>query len=87
LALSRELPSIQSGDLLAILTAGAYGFVSASNYNSRPRPCELLVDGAQVYLARKRETYADLIRSESAFIRAQSEATGTNVPAAIRTRT
>jgi diaminopimelate decarboxylase len=87
LALSRELPSVQSGDLLAILTTGAYGFVSASNYNSRPRPCELLVDGTEVYLARKRETYADLIRAESTFVGAQSEATGTNLIAAIRTRT
>ncbi len=66
-ALGRELPSLKSGDLLAISTAGAYGFVSASNYNSRPRPCELLVDGTQVYVARKRESYADLIRGESAF--------------------
>jgi diaminopimelate decarboxylase len=66
-AQGRTLPSVKSGDLLAILTAGAYGFVTASNYNSRPRPCELLVDGAEVYLARKRETYEDLIRGESAF--------------------
>jgi diaminopimelate decarboxylase len=65
-ALGRDLPSLKSGDLLAISTAGAYGFVSASNYNSRPRPCELLVDGAQVCLARKRESYEDLIRGESA---------------------
>ena len=64
-AQARKLPSVKSGDLLAILTAGAYGFVTASNYNSRPRPCELLVDGARVYLARKRETYEDLIRGES----------------------
>lgn len=64
-AQARKLPSVESGDLLAILTAGAYGFVTASNYNSRPRPCELLVDGARVYLARKRETHEDLIRGES----------------------
>jgi len=64
LAQGRKLPSLKSGDLLAILTAGAYGFVIASNYNSRPRPCELLVDGSQVCLARKRETYADLVRGE-----------------------
>ncbi|MGI8958457.1 MAG: diaminopimelate decarboxylase [Bryobacteraceae bacterium] len=67
-ARGRKLPSLQSGDLLAILTAGAYGFVTASNYNSRPRPCELLVDGTRVYLARKRETYEDLIRGESAIL-------------------
>ncbi|MFL6354072.1 MAG: diaminopimelate decarboxylase [Bryobacteraceae bacterium] len=64
----RKLPMIEAGDLLAILTAGAYGFVTASNYNSRPRPCELLVDGARVYLARKRETYEDVIRGESAIL-------------------
>jgi diaminopimelate decarboxylase len=64
-AQARTLPFVKSGDLLAILTAGAYGFVTASNYNSRPRPCELLVDGTQVYLARSRETYEDLIRGES----------------------
>jgi len=61
----RELQSVVAGDLLAISTAGAYGFVLASNYNSRPRPCELLVDGAQVLVARQRESYADLIRGES----------------------
>jgi diaminopimelate decarboxylase len=71
-AQGRNLPSVKSGDLLAILTAGAYGFVTASNYNSRPRPCELLVDGAQVYLARTRETYEDLIRGESAFTENES---------------
>jgi diaminopimelate decarboxylase len=59
--------------LLAILTTGAYGFVTASNYNSRPRPCELLVDGARVYLARKRETHEDLIRGESAVLDTQSQ--------------
>jgi diaminopimelate decarboxylase len=70
---NRKLPSVQSGDLLAILTAGAYGFVTASNYNSRPRPCELLVDGVHVYLARKRETYEDLIRGESAVLDTQPQ--------------
>jgi diaminopimelate decarboxylase len=69
---SRKLPSPQSGDLLAILTAGAYGFVTASNYNSRPRPCELLVDGSRVHLARKRETHEDLIRGESGFAEDES---------------
>ncbi len=56
-ARGREMPVVQSGDLLAIRTAGAYGFVLSSNYNSRPRPCELLVDGSEVHLARARETY------------------------------
>ena len=63
-ARDRELPAVKPGDLLAIRTAGAYGFVLASNYNSRLRPCELLVDGARVQVARQRETYADLIRGE-----------------------
>jgi diaminopimelate decarboxylase len=63
-ARGRELPEVHAGDLLAIQTAGAYGFVLASNYNSRPRPCELLIDGSHVHLARRRETYDDLIRSE-----------------------
>jgi diaminopimelate decarboxylase len=63
-ARGRELPLVQAGDLLAICTAGAYGFVLASNYNSRPRPCELLIDGHGVHLVRRRETFEDLIREE-----------------------
>jgi diaminopimelate decarboxylase len=63
-ARNRELPALKSGDLVAIRTAGAYGFVLASNYNSRPRACELLVDGERVHVARQRETYEDLIRGE-----------------------
>jgi diaminopimelate decarboxylase len=63
-ARGRELPLVQAGDLLAICTVGAYGFVLASNYNSRPRPCELLVDGHGVHLVRRRETFEDLIREE-----------------------
>ncbi len=63
-ARGRELPSVHPGDLLAIQTTGAYGFVLASNYNSRLRPCELLVDGTRIILARRRETYEDLIRGE-----------------------
>lgn len=65
-ARNRDLPRVERGDLLAILTAGAYSFSLASNYNSRLRPCELLVDGAHVHLARRRETYEDLVRGESA---------------------
>jgi diaminopimelate decarboxylase len=65
-ARNRELPPVQAGDLLAIRTAGAYGFVLASNYNSRPRPCELLIDGGQIHLARRRESYEDLVRGETA---------------------
>jgi diaminopimelate decarboxylase len=63
-ARGRTLSSVEEGELLAIRTTGAYGFVISSNYNSRPRPCELLVDGDQVHVARKRETWEDLIRGE-----------------------
>jgi diaminopimelate decarboxylase len=66
LARNREMPEAKVGDLLAICTSGAYGFVLASNYNSRPRACELLVSEDQVHVARERETYADLIRGEHA---------------------
>ena len=60
----RELPDVQPGDLLAVESAGAYGFVQASNYNSRTRPPEVLVDGAQWKVVRTRETWEDLIRGE-----------------------
>jgi diaminopimelate decarboxylase len=52
------------GDRLAVLSAGAYGFVMASNYNSRPRTPEVLVDGDRYAVVRKREAYADLVRNE-----------------------
>ncbi len=63
-ARDRELPVTQEGDLLAILDAGAYGMVLASNYNTRPRPAEILVNGKSAKLVRKRETAADLMRGE-----------------------
>jgi diaminopimelate decarboxylase len=63
-ARNREIPEVHAGDLVAIRTAGAYGFVQASNYNSRRRPCELIVSGAAVHVARQRESYDDLIRGE-----------------------
>ncbi len=59
----REL-AISSGDLLAVRTAGAYGFTMASNYNTRPRAAEVMVDGAQAHLVRERETLDDLVRGE-----------------------
>ncbi|GAB5490229.1 MAG: diaminopimelate decarboxylase [Phototrophicaceae bacterium] len=61
-----DLPSLKVGDELAILTTGAYGAVMASSYNARPRPCEIVIaeDGNNWHIARKRETYADLIRDE-----------------------
>jgi len=50
--------------LLAVMSAGAYGFVMASNYNSRPLPAEALVRGDEVALIRKRQTIEDLVRGE-----------------------
>jgi len=60
----RPLPRLKAGDRIAFMSAGAYGFVMASNYNSRPRPAEILVDGTKVLLARGRENFNDLIRGE-----------------------
>ena len=65
LARDRLLQMPNHGDLLAVHTAGAYGFVMASNYNSRPRPAEVVVDGAEVTLARRRESLDDLLRGET----------------------
>jgi diaminopimelate decarboxylase len=56
--------ALGSGDLLAILSAGAYGFAMSSNYNSRPRPPEVLLDRGKIRLIRDRETYDDLLRGE-----------------------
>ncbi len=64
-AQERELPEMHEGDIAAIMSAGAYGFVMASNYNSRPLPAEVLVRGAGYSLVRERQTYADLVRGES----------------------
>lgn len=63
-AAQRALPKVGEGDLLAIFSAGAYGFSMSSQYNSRPRPCEVLVDGDQYRIVRKRETYEDLVKGE-----------------------
>jgi diaminopimelate decarboxylase len=64
LAKGRLLPPTQRGDLLAVFTAGAYGFAMSSNYNNRPRAAEVLVDGDQMKLIRRRETYEDLVAAE-----------------------
>jgi diaminopimelate decarboxylase len=64
LALDRMLPGLAAGDLLAVLGAGAYGFVMASNYNSRPRPPEVIVDGGKWWIARAREKIEELFQSE-----------------------
>jgi diaminopimelate decarboxylase len=63
-ARDRELPVTKEGDLLAILDAGAYGMVLASNYNTRPRPAEILIAGKSAKLIRRRETARDLMRAE-----------------------
>ncbi len=64
LAQSREMEAVSSGDLLALMSAGAYGFSMSSNYNSRPRAAEVLVDHDRYLVVRCRETYEDLIRGE-----------------------
>jgi len=56
---------VQAGDLLAVLSAGAYGFVMAGTYNSRPRPPEVMVDGGQTHVIRARETFEELTHSEA----------------------
>ena len=63
-AQDREMPGLAAGDLLAIMSAGAYGFVMASNYNSRPLPAEALVRGNKMTLIRRRQEVEDLIRDE-----------------------
>ncbi|GAA5315193.1 MAG: diaminopimelate decarboxylase [Candidatus Pelagadaptatus aseana] len=64
LAKDRQL-NLEAGDLLALMSSGAYGFTMSSNYNSRPRAAEIMVDGDQVYLIRARESLADLTRGEA----------------------
>ena len=66
LALDRQIDDAQPGDLLAVQSTGAYGFVMASNYNSRPRPAEVLVDGNKFAVITERESYDDLVRNEIA---------------------
>ena len=64
LAHDREL-ALAPGDLLAVRSAGAYAFAMSSNYNSRPRACEVVVDGKSMHCTRSRETNADLFARES----------------------
>jgi len=64
LAKDRLLPKLHRGELLATFSAGAYGMAMASNYNSRPRAAEVLVDGSTHRLVRRRETFEDLVRAE-----------------------
>ena len=64
LARERPMPCLDRGSLLAVMSAGAYGFTMSSNYNSRPRIAEVMVKGSQFGVIRRRETYADLIHGE-----------------------
>ena len=63
-ARDREIPAVEPGELMAIRTVGAYGFVMSSNYNSRPRAAEVLVVGDEFHVVRRRERYEDLILGE-----------------------
>jgi len=64
LAKERKIAKVREGDYLAVMGAGAYGFSMSSNYNSRPRPAEVMVVKDKVFVIRKRESYADLVRNE-----------------------
>ncbi len=64
LARDRELAEVKEGELLAVLDAGAYGTVLGSNYNTRPRPAEVLVNGARAKVIRRRETFDEMVRTE-----------------------
>jgi diaminopimelate decarboxylase len=65
LAQDREIADVEPGDLLALMTAGAYGYVLASNYNTRPRPAEVMVEGDRAELIRARECVEDLMKGEA----------------------
>ena len=65
LAKDRELPQVEPDELLALMSAGAYGFAMASNYNTRPRAAEVLVDRNRYTIVRRRETYEDLVAGET----------------------
>ncbi|HPX77291.1 MAG TPA: diaminopimelate decarboxylase, partial [Methanobacterium sp.] len=64
-ARDRSMPDLEEGDLLAILNAGAYAFSMSSQYNSRPRPAEVLVKGGKSDLIRERETFADILSKQN----------------------
>jgi diaminopimelate decarboxylase len=64
LAKDRNIPRLQASDLIAVMSAGAYGFTMASNYNSRPKVAEVMVKGDEFFVVRERECYEDLIRGE-----------------------
>ena len=65
LARDRKLPEFQSGELIAVMGAGAYGITMSSNYNSRPRVAEVMVIRGRFYVVREREKYEDLVKGEN----------------------
>jgi diaminopimelate decarboxylase len=65
LAIDRKIPDVKQGDLLAVMSAGAYGFVMSSNYCSRPKAAEVMVKDDQFHVVKTRQTYEDLIAGES----------------------
>ncbi len=69
IALGREIPMVEQGDLMAIQSVGAYGYAMASNYNSRPRAAEVMVDGDRFAVATRRETLEDIMRREQATLK------------------
>ncbi|MBI5777751.1 MAG: diaminopimelate decarboxylase [Nitrospirae bacterium] len=79
LAKDRAMPEVKAGDLLAVMSAGAYGFVMSSNYNSRPRVPEILIKGKEIHVIRERESLADLVRGETipAFLKSKAGAPST----------
>ena len=62
LAKERYINNLLQGEMIALMSAGAYGFTMSSNYNSRPRVAEVMVKGSKFYIVRERETYKDLVR-------------------------
>jgi diaminopimelate decarboxylase len=64
LAQNREIPMVKEGECIAVMSAGAYGFTMASNYNTRPMPAEILVDDAKAHVVRDRQTLEDVIKGE-----------------------
>jgi diaminopimelate decarboxylase len=67
-ARDRKLEPVKPGDLVALLDAGAYGMAMSSNYNTRPRPAEVLVEGSKGRLIRRRETMGDLLGPEKTIV-------------------
>jgi diaminopimelate decarboxylase len=67
LARDRAVQVLEQGELLAVMSAGAYGFTMSSNYNSRPRAAEVMVSGDRFQVVRERESHEDLVRGERLF--------------------